>query len=145
MKVENSKEFYKLFNFEYSSNRKPCPCQQLHSMERVPFKSVSQLPFFFLELARVCTQQSKFSSWSVIKVTAVTICIKNLFKLLNWNEKQASSQSSHYYHIQLHRTLECFLSMRKFTLSCLKRAIVVHCGYPLDLLSLNYMHNACVS
>lgn len=52
MKVENSKEFYKLFNFEYSSNRKPCPCQQLHSMERVPFKSVSQLPFFFFRAGK---------------------------------------------------------------------------------------------
>lgn len=82
MKVESSKEFYKLLILNIGAIGKACPCQQLHSMERVPFKSVSQLPFF-LELARVCTQQSKFSSWSVIKVTAVTICIKNLFKLSN--------------------------------------------------------------
>ena len=127
-----------------NSNRKILPMLETSSHGKNALQILCQPTSICWELARVCTQQSGFSTWTVIKMTAVTIFIKNLFKSSHWNEKQASSQSSRYYHIQLHRPLECFLSIRKFTWRCLKRAIV-RSSHPLDLLNLNYMHNAQVN
>ena len=141
MKEEGSNMFDKLlFNSEYGW-RESLSMSETSQNGKGALRILRWPTSIRLELARVCTQQSKFSSWSVIKMTAVTICMKGLFRLPNWKEKQAANTpiiiTSNYIGLW-----NVFFPVRKFTLSCPKRTIVVCRGYPLDLWSLNYMHNA---
>lgn len=138
-------EFYKLpFHFEYNSSWEIWPTLETSqhkkslsvTIARVPFKSFASQPTICLELAMACTQQSKFSNWSIIKMTAVTICIKNVFKLTKWKEQEAAR------HPIIILPIDMGHSVRKLTSHHLQKAIVAHCSFPLDPLNLNYVQKA---
>lgn len=109
------------------------------TIARVPFKSSASQPTICLELASACTQQSKFSNWSIIKLTAAIICTKSVFKLTKWKEQEAAS------HPVIILFIDMGHSVRKITSHHPQKAIAARLTYPLDPLSLNYVQKASFS